>query len=80
MQPEGLVKLKTRVKALAEFREMRGRVTRKWEREENKEKTICRPRRVYATFADLISAHDARAAADVRCHLVGNCYRFKFIE
>lgn len=35
---------------------------------------------IYATFADLISAHHARVAADVRCHLVGNCYRFKLIE
>lgn len=55
MQPEGLVKLKTRVKALAEFR--------RWEeglhesrREKNKEKTICR-QRTYATFVDFISAH-----------------------
>jgi len=45
------------------------------EREKEREITIDRPR--CATFADLISAHHARVAADVRCHLAGNCYRFK---
>lgn len=80
---EGLVKLKTRVKALTELRrderEQRthGEQERETEKERGREKTIDRPR--CATFADLISAHHARVAADVRCHLAGNCYRFKLI-
>lgn len=59
MQSEGLVKLKTRVKALAEFRRWEDGLY-KSRREKNKEKTICRPRRICATFVDLISAHHER--------------------
>jgi len=75
MQPEGLVKLKTRVEARADFSRCEDAGS-----EGGTERKLYIVHDICNVCWFNFDASHARVAADVRCHLVGNCYRFKLIE